>query len=65
MVQLSVLRGQSVELADIEFTELLNVDRSAFLVGFVVVLGVVLVDLGLLGVAESVAVSVEGYRVTA
>ena len=61
---MSVLRGQSVELADVEFTELLDVDRSAFLVGFVVVLGVVLVDLGLLGVVKSVAVCLEGYRVT-
>ena len=55
MLQLSLLGGQSVQLVDVEFTELLNVDRSTILVGTVIELGVVLVDLGLFRVVESIA----------
>lgn len=54
MQDLAVLGGDLVQCVDIELAELLNVDWSAVLVGLVVELGVVLVDLGCLGVVEAV-----------
>lgn len=55
MLELTLLCRQRIELVVVELAELLNVDGSTLFVGFVVELGVVLVDLGSLVVVVAVA----------
>lgn len=55
MFELPLLGGERVELVDVEFAKLLNVDGSTFFVLAMVKLGVVFVDFTLFGVVEAVA----------
>jgi len=55
MFELPLLGGERVELVDVEFAKLLNVDGSTFFVLAMVELGVVFVDFTLFGVVEAVA----------
>ncbi len=56
VLELTILRGDRVQLVDIEFTKLFNVNGSSVSIGSVVELWIVLVNFGLLGVVESVSV---------
>jgi len=55
MVDLSILGGERVELVDVEFAELFDVDGTAVTVLTMVELRVVLVDVALFGVVVAVA----------
>ncbi len=52
---MSILRCDGVQLVDVEFTELFDVDWSTCFVGLVVELGIVLVDFVVFWVVEAVA----------
>lgn len=54
VLELALLGGDLVESVNVEFAKLLDVDWATVIVGLVVVLGVVLVDLGSLGVVKAV-----------
>ena len=54
MLDLSFLRGQRVELVDVELSQLLDVDRSSVPILTVVELGIVFVHFALFGIVETV-----------
>ena len=55
MLQLSILCRQSVQLVDVEFAKLFDVQGSSVSVRHVVELGVVLVHLGLFGIIKPIS----------